>query len=33
MQFIVGVILFTCVAGWVDQRVPWPVARKSGDSR
>ena len=33
MQFILGVILFTCVAGWVDAHVPWPVPAKSGGSR
>ena len=32
MQFIIGVILFTCVAGWIDRRVPWPAKKKSGGS-
>ena len=30
MQFIVGVILFTCVVGWVDGRVPWPKGKSAG---
>lgn len=33
MQFILGVILFTGVAGWVDAHIPWPVNRKSGGSQ
>jgi hypothetical protein len=28
MQFVVGVLLFTCIAGWVDHHVPWPVDKK-----
>ena len=29
MQFIVGVLLFTCVVGWVDSRIPWPTTNNS----
>ena len=33
MQFVVGVILFTCVVGWVDRFIPWPKEKKSGGLR
>jgi len=28
MQFLLGVFLFVAVIGWLDTRLPWPVAKK-----
>lgn len=33
MSFILGLLLFAVVIGIVDQRLPWPIARKSGAPR
>ena len=27
MQFILGVIFFVLVVGWVDSKLPWPKSR------
>jgi hypothetical protein len=32
MQFILGVVLFAAVLGWLDSALPWPKAPRSGDS-
>jgi hypothetical protein len=28
MSFILGILLFVVVAGWLDARLPWPRATK-----
>jgi len=27
MSFILGVVLFVGVIGWLDAKLPWPIAR------
>lgn len=31
MQFILGVVLFVVVVGFIDARIPWPKPRERGD--
>jgi hypothetical protein len=30
MSFVLGVILFVVVIGWLDAQLPWPVPRSKG---
>lgn len=30
MGFIIGIILFIPIIGWLDRRLPWPVRRRTG---
>jgi hypothetical protein len=30
MSFILGIVLFVGVIGWLDARLPWPIARGWG---
>jgi hypothetical protein len=32
MQFILGVVLFVGLVGWIDAGLPWPSARRKGPS-
>jgi hypothetical protein len=32
MQFILGVVLFVVVVGFVDSKIPWPRPKARGDA-